>query len=152
MDRQSAEQLIQILIYIFMPVVIGVFGLILFVVYLHFKDKSPKEDKRINVGDKESSIINNQNKQYIFNFMEFDDIEDNMIIQKNETRFLMVVECRGVNFDLMTGVEKNAVEEGFVQFLNSLRNPIQIYIQTRSINLENSLHTYREKIKEIEIK
>lgn len=152
MDSQSAEQLIQILIYILIPVVIGAFGLILFVVYLHFKDKSPKEEKRINVVDKESSISNNQNKQSIFNFMEFDDIEDNMIIQKNETRFLMVVECRGVNFDLMSGVEKNAVEEGFVQFLNSLRNPIQIYIQTRSINLENSLHTYREKIKEIEIK
>ena len=152
MDSQSAEQLIQILIYILIPVVIGVFGLILFVVYLHFKDKSPKEEKRINADDKESSISNNQNKQSIFNFMEFDDIEDNMIIQKNETRFLMVVECRGVNFDLMSGVEKNAVEEGFVQFLNSLRNPIQIYIQTRSINLEKSLHTYREKIKEIEIK
>ena len=152
MDSQSAEQLIQILIYILIPVVIGVFGLILFVVYLHFKDKSPKEEKRINADDKESSISNNQNKQSIFNFMEFDDIEDNMIIQKNETRFLMVVECRGVNFDLMSGVEKNAVEEGFVQFLNSLRNSIQIYIQTRSINLEKSLHTYREKIKEIEIK
>ena len=27
---------------------LGAFGLILFVVYLHFKDKSPKEEKRIN--------------------------------------------------------------------------------------------------------
>ena len=63
MDSQSAEQLIQILIYILIPVVIGVFGLILFVVYLHFKDKSPKEEKRINADDKESSISNNQNKQ-----------------------------------------------------------------------------------------
>ena len=68
-----------------------------------------------------------------------------MIIQKNQTRFLMVVECQGVNYDLMSGVEKNSVEEGFVQFLNSLRNPIQIYIQTRSINLENSLETYKEQ-------
>jgi len=151
MDSQSAEQLIQMLIYILIPVMIGGFGLILFLVYLHFKDKFKKEEKTTNTNSVDLEN-NNSNKQSIFKFMEFDDIEDNMIIQKNETRFLMVVECQGVNYDLMSGVEKNSVEEGFVQFLNSLRNPIQIYIQTRSINLENSLQTYKEKIKDIEIK
>ena len=151
MDSQSAEQLIQILIYILIPVIICGFGLILFLVYLHFKDKFQKDEK---INDKRSENLENgnQNKQSIFKFMEFDDVEDNMIIQKNESRFLMVVECQGVNYDLMSGVEKNSVEEGFVQFLNSLRNPIQIYIQTRSINLENSLETYKEKIRDIEIK
>ncbi|MFQ8987334.1 MAG: hypothetical protein ACLR6T_01370 [Intestinibacter sp.] len=47
-------------------------------------------------------------------------------------------------------MEKNAVEEGFIQFLNTLRHPIQIYTQTRTINLESSIQTYRNKIKEIE--
>ena len=64
----------------------------------------------------------------------------------------MVIGCQGVNYDLMSSVEKNSVEEGFVQFLNTLRHPIQIYIQTRSINLENSLQVYREKVKEVEDK
>ena len=62
----------------------------------------------------------------------------------------MVVECQGINYDLMSEVEKNAVEEGFIQFLNTIRFPIQIYVQTRTINLENSIHTYRERVKKIE--
>lgn len=155
MDSQSTEQLIQMLVYILIPVVLAVFGLIGYLVYLNFKQKQVSNKKETESNSNISStgsVSANQNKQSIFNFMEFDDVEDNMIIQKNSSRFLMVVECQGVNYDLMSGVEKNSVEEGFVQFLNSLRNPIQIYIQTRSINLENSLETYKEKIKDIEVK
>ena len=153
MDSQSAEQLIQMLIYILIPIVIGLFILIAYFVYLHFKEKN-KKNVIVETQDnnKNTTGSNNDNKQSIFNFMEFDDVEDNMIIQKNGTRFLMVVECRGVNYDLMSGIEKNSVEEGFVQFLNSLKSTIQIYIQTRAINLESNLVSYKEKIKEIEIK
>ena len=82
--------------------------------------------------------------------MEFEKIEDNMIIQKNGKRFLMVIECQGINYDLMSDLEKTAVESGFIQFLNTLREPIQIYIQTRTINLEDSLKGYKEKLKKIE--
>ena len=84
--------------------------------------------------------------------MEFDKIEDSMIVQKAGKRYIMVVECQGVNYDLMSGVEKVSVEEGFQQFLNTLRHPIQIYIQTRTINLENSINKYKERVKEIEDK
>lgn len=89
-------------------------------------------------------------KESIMNFLEFEKIEDNMIIQKKGKRFLMVVECQGVNYDLMSNMEKVAVEEGFQQFLNTLRHPVQIYIQTRTINLESSISGYKERVKEIE--
>ena len=151
MDSQSITKLIQLLIYILVPVVIAIFILIGFLVYLRLKEKK----KTTNIVSKDSTNNlenNNQSKQSIFNFMEFDDIEDSMIIQKNGTRYLMIIGCQGVNYDLMSNIEKNSVEEAFVQFLNTLRNPIQIYIQTRSINLENSLQVYKEKLKEIEDK
>lgn len=64
----------------------------------------------------------------------------------------MVIECQGVNYDLMSSMEKVGVEEGFQQFLNTLRHPVQIYIQTRTVNLESSIETYKEKVKEIEDK
>ena len=89
-------------------------------------------------------------KESIFNFMEFEKIEDNMIIQKGGKKFLMVIECQGINYDLMSEIEKTAVEKGFIQFLNTLRNPIQLYVQTRTINLEDSLKNYKEKLKKIE--
>ena len=91
-------------------------------------------------------------KQSIFKFMEFDKIEDNMIVIRDGKKYEMVVECQGVNYDLMSRMEKVAVEEGFQQFLNTLRHPIQIYIQTRTVNLTDSLQTYYSKIKEIEDK
>ncbi len=96
------------------------------------------------------AIDTSYTKESIMNFMEFEKIEDNMIIQKKGKRFLMVVECQGVNYDLMSSMEKVSVEEGFQQFLNTLRHPIQIYIQTRTINLENSVSGYKGKVDEIE--
>ena len=101
---------------------------------------------------KKSGGIAGYNKQSIFDFMEFDRVEDNMIVQKNEKRFLMVLECQGVNYDLMSDMEKTGVEEGFVQFLNTLRYPIQLYVQTRTINLEKSIENYKARLKEVEDK
>ena len=95
------------------------------------------------------TVNNSYNKQSIFSFMEFDKIEDNMIIRKNGTKFLMVIECQGVNYDLMSGLEKNSVEQGFLQFLNTLRYPVQIYVQTRTVNLESGLIKYKERINAI---
>lgn len=107
----------------------------------HKKDKGESQKKTVDAS---------YTKESIMNFLEFEKIEDNMIIQKKGKRFLMVVECQGVNYDLMSNMEKVAVEEGFQQFLNTLRHPVQIYIQTRTINLENSISGYKEKVKEIE--
>jgi len=95
------------------------------------------------------TVNSSYNKQSIFSFMEFDKIEDNMIIRKNGTKFLMVIECQGVNYDLMSGLEKNSVEQGFLQFLNTLRYPVQIYVQTRTVNLESGLIKYKERINAI---
>ena len=143
MDSQSKTQLIQILMYIL----------------VHVRHKEKKSDPRNtnnqsgnnNIPEVKNSV-NAQNKQSIFNFMEFDNIEDNMIVQRNENRYLMVIGCQGVNYDLMSEMEKNSVEESFVQFLNTLRYPIQMYIQTRAVNLESSLRGYKEKLKEVEDK
>ncbi len=128
---------------------------------LRAREKSMNNSKKEeNIGKKdlnksktiEKNINNSYSKQSIMDFMDFDKVEDNMIVQKNGKRYLMVVECQGVNYDLMSNMEKVAVEEGFQQFLNTLRHPIQIYIQTRTINLEGSISNYKSKVKEIEDK
>ena len=153
MNSQAKEELIEMIMYILIPVVIAIIVLIVFLIFLHLKEKRAQKSKKSKNGNsKEISNSSSPDKQSIFNFMEFDNVEDNMIIQKNGNRYLMVIGCQGVNYDLMSGVEKNSVEEGFVQFLNTLRHPIQIYIQTRSINLESSLQVYRAKVKEVEDK
>jgi hypothetical protein len=117
-------------------------------------------EKKSNVKEKEiKDNKENENrtkiKQYtvdsVFNFMDFDKIEDNMIIQRNATKFLMVIDCQGINYDLMSQEEKISVEEGFLQFLNTLSGPIQIYTQTRTINLESTIQNYKAKVNEVEV-
>ena len=127
-------------------------GIALF--YVIYKEKKSKKNNNDFFNNDIKTDISNkaQNKQSIFKFMEFENVEDNMIIQKNGNKYLMIIECKGINYDLMSGIEKNGVEIGFVQFLNSLRFPIQIYIQTRTINLENSIQIYKRKVKEVEDK
>ena len=143
---------------IILAVALGVFLLLLIVLAaVYFSSKS--KDKKLE--ETKKSTTNNDVKkdtkrtyavESVFDFMDFDKVEDNMISQKNGERYIMVVECQGVNYDLMSEVEKNSVEEGFIQFLNTLRHPIQIYTQTRTINLENSIQTYKEKVKELDDK
>ena len=79
-------------------------------------------------------------------FMEFDEIVDNMIVRKNRSQYVMVLQCNGVNYDLMSQAEKLSVEEGFVQFLNTLRFPIQLYVQSRTLNLRDIIDKYKERV------
>ena len=154
----DTEQLLQIVTYAFIAVASLMFGLILAYIIMLARNKMKQNEKEANALKENGIDVTSKTansgfeKQSILNFMEFDTVDDNMIIQKDGTRFLMVIECQGVNYDLMSGVEKTSVEEGFVQFLNTLRNPIQIYIQTRTVNLENSISAYKEKLKKVEDK
>ena len=98
---------------------------------------------------------NGKTKMYtsenIKKFMDFDDIKDNMIIQKDGKRLVMVIKCQGVNYDLMSSIEKVGVEQGFIQFLNTLTRPIQLYVQARKVNLEESVSNYNKRLKVIEM-
>ncbi len=155
------DELSQVLV-----MVLGIMIFILFVllaIFIILKIREKQQNKKVedlissNTQEKKGKdkkqpriVDSSYTKQSILDFMQFDKIEDNMIIQKKGRRYLMVVECQGINYDLMSKAEKIGVEEGFQQFLNTLRHPIQIYIQTRTVNLENSISTYKEKVKEIE--
>lgn len=80
----------------------------------------------------------------VFKFMEFDKILNNMIVQNKGTKFTMAIKCKGINYDLMSDVEQIAVEEGFITFLNTLRYPIQLYVQVQNIDLKGAISTYKK--------
>lgn len=132
---------------------------VLIIVYIILRAKTKKAEnsngEEMLAGTKRQKTIqpktvnNTYSKQSIFSFMEFDKIEDNMIVREKGKKFLMVVECQGINYDLMSGIEKNSVEQGFLQFLNTLRYPVQIYVQTRTVNLESGIIKYKERINNI---
>ena len=151
MSLNSLSSILMIVI-----IVIVILLAILALIYFRSKNTKPKKEKNISVDDGTEAGAAKEKKaktfavESVMDFMEFDKVEDNMIIAKNGAKYIMVVECQGINYDLMSEIEKNAVEEGFVQFLNTIRYPIQIYVQTRTINLENSIQTYKDRVKQIE--
>ena len=139
-----------------LTVILGIMVMLLLVLgILYIKSKGKKKDEKndeiiAGTGNKKGKGTKSYSTESVFDFMEFDKIEDNMIITQNGIKYIMVVECQGVNYDLMSEVEKNSVEEGFIQFLNTLRHPVQIYTQTRKINLESSIQTYKAEVDKIE--
>lgn len=151
MSLNSLSSILMIVI-----IVIVILLAILALIYFRSKNAKPKKEKNISVDDGTEAGVAKEKKaktfavESVMDFMEFDKVEDNMIVAKNGAKYIMVVECQGINYDLMSEIEKNAVEEGFVQFLNTIRYPIQIYVQTRTINLENSIQTYKDRVKQIE--
>ncbi len=151
MSLNSLSSILMIII-----IIIVILLAVLALIYFRSKNAKPKKEKNISVDDGTEVGAAKEKKaktfavESVMDFMEFDKVEDNMIVAKNGAKYIMVVECQGINYDLMSEIEKNAVEEGFVQFLNTIRYPIQIYVQTRTINLENSIQTYKDRVKQIE--
>lgn len=119
------------------------------------KEKATKNENEKNNNPPKNAdnkkVGENYQKESVYDFMDFEAIEDNMIVRKNGTRFVMVVKCTGSNYDLASEDEKLAIESGFVKFLNSLKFPIQIYIQARKFNIDNSILEYKEKLKKLAI-
>lgn len=141
-------------------VILGILIIVFIALSINKNKKEKKFDEAmIQTGEIEkekakSKII--QTKTYtpqdVKSFLDFDEIKDNMIVQDKGKRLVMVIQCQGINYDLMSNMEKVSVEQGFVQFLNTLTRPIQLYIQSRKVNLNESIQNYKKRLKDIETK
>lgn len=145
----NSVQMVNTITYVIIFAIVAIVILAAILCIVYFMSKKKKEDLpqgEMGTKDKEIKKSKTFGVESVMNFMEFDRIEDNMIEEKNGAKYVMVIECQGINYDLMSRMEKNAVEEGFSQFLNTLRHPIQIYTQSRTINLDSSLENYKHRV------
>lgn len=141
--------ILQIVLAILVFIILGLIAAYFLIIYMNNRKEEEAEEEALGIQDDELKDFNGIPRESIFKFMEFDEVKDNMIIRKNRTQYVMILQCSGVNYDLMSEEEKIAVEEGFVQFLNTLRFPIQLYIQTRSLNLREIVEEYKSRVSEI---
>ena len=127
--------------------VVIIIALVVAYYFLVYKSKVNKEErekaKEIKTANKEFNGITRETTDKI---LDFDEIKDDMIIRKNGQQYIMVIQCKGINYDLLSEEEKESVERGFVEFLNTIRFPIQLYVQTRSLNLRKTIDAYKEKV------
>ena len=124
------------------------------VLFLWWKNKNQGKTtifpaKTVKEGGTKGTEVKMQGIESMSKFLAFDSVVDNMIVRKKGEEYVMVIQCKGVNFDLLGEEEKIGVESGFVQFLNILRFPIQLYVQTRRLNLTENIDKYSAKMEEI---
>lgn len=144
-------QILNILL-IVIVILIFVLGIVAIVIILNMRRKQIEAEQQL-IKDKNQTVLNNPNlitrtgkeMNSIYKFIEFDEIKDNMIIRRNRSQFAMVLQCQGINYDLLSEEEKYAVENGFIEFLNTLRFPIQLYVQTRKLDLTELLNSYGKR-------
>lgn len=78
-------------------------------------------------------------------FLEFDQIREGFLILRNKAlRGILMISS--LNFALKPSDEKDAIVYLFQEFLNSLDFPLQIYVQSRKLNITS----YLDKLKELE--
>lgn len=141
--------ILQIVLAILVFIILALIATYFLIVYMNNRKQEEEQEEAQGLENDELKDFNGMPRESIFKFMEFDEVKDNMIIRKNRKQYVMIIQCSGVNYDLMSEDEKIAVEEGFVQFLNTLRFPIQLYVQTRSLNLRDIVDEYKNKVSAI---
>lgn len=115
------------------------------------KSKSNNKKENKNSSKDKSNVLNSQD------FLEFDYIQSigakenskenkGLIVRKNNKEYVMAIEVYGVNYNLLSTEEKYILEESFQRLLNGIDYPIQIYIQSRKIDIDNYSQQYDKRI------
>ncbi len=149
-------QLLNLILIIVIVVLVALGGIAILLIYrMKNKESAAKKEKEemqiaANGGDPKKIPPTAMTRtgvgiKSIYEFMEFDEVKDGMIVRKNHKQYVMVIDCRGINYDLLSEVEKEGVEAAFIEMLNTLRFPVQLYVQTRTLNLTNLLNEYKRK-------
>lgn len=68
------------------------------------------------------------------NTLLISEIRDGIVVM-NDGSFRAIVNCKSINFDLMSEREREAIEYSYQNFLNSLYFPTQIFIRSQRVDI-----------------
>jgi hypothetical protein len=80
-------------------------------------------------------------------YLDIAEIKDDTLIMHDGT-LRAVIMVSSINFALKSEDEQNATISAYVSFLNNIRFPIQIVVQSREMNIEEYLVRLKQKEKE----
>ena len=89
-------------------------------------------------------------------FLDFEDIQifsrDNpmgIIVRKEKSEFVGIVEVFGINYNLLSVEEREILEDSFGKLLNGIDYSIQIYVQSRKLDIDKYENKYESRLEEI---
>lgn len=80
-------------------------------------------------------------------YIDIAQIQDDVVVLKDGSMRAVIL-TSSLNFALKSEQEQTATVSSYVQFLNSLKFPIQIVIQSRKLNIEGYIESLTQKYKE----
>ena len=98
-----------LIIVVLLIFILGITALLIIKRMVDKKQEEEKNNKEIkDNNDAKTNYITRDGRAIdsIYKFMEFDSINDNMIVRKNGKQFVMIIECKGINYDLLSEEEK----------------------------------------------
>jgi len=81
-------------------------------------------------------------------YIDISQIQEDVVVMKDGT-LRSVILTSSLNFSLKSEQEQNATVSYYVQFLNSLKFPIQIVIQSRKLNIDNYISRLEQQEKSL---
>ena len=110
--------------------------------------KKQSKEKKLKTKKEKISIRDTQS------FLDFDEIKTigtenpvGLIVRDNE--YIGVIEVFGINFNLLSIAERDVLEDSFSRLLNGIDYPIQIYIQSKKIDIEQYINKYGARLEEL---
>jgi len=95
----------------------------------------PQNTAKPAPGKKEQGApVKKRNPSSTQNSLLVAELRENMAVM-NDGSFRVVVACKSINFDLMSSVEREAVEFSYQSFLNSLYFPVQILVRSQRVDI-----------------
>lgn len=74
---------------------------------------------------------------------------DKALIIKDNDEYVGIIEVNGINYNLLSVDERLTLEEVFQKLLNGLDYPIELFIQSRNIDIENYNLIYEKRLDEL---
>ncbi len=81
-------------------------------------------------------------------FLDIAEIRDDVVVMKDGTMRAVLL-ASSVNFSLKSEDEQNAMIQGYMSFLNSLDEPLQIVVQSRKLNIDDYIMRLKEQEKQL---
>lgn len=124
------------------------------VIYIFYKDGRNEKEKGLKNKDHKDHKDKIDKKDYVVNdsqhLLEFEGIEvlsdDVALLKKNNNTYIGVMEISGINFNLLSDIERISLEDSFAELLNGLDYPLQLFVQSKKIDLENYMNAYKNRI------
>ncbi|MFH1315752.1 MAG: hypothetical protein ABIH67_05165 [Candidatus Uhrbacteria bacterium] len=82
-------------------------------------------------------------------YLDIAEIRENVVVLKDGT-LRAVIMVSSINFALKSEDEQNAIVQAYMAFLNGIDFPLQIVIQSRSMDIDSYIGSIRQERKKIE--